>query len=47
MFPESDYFGTPVMRGMIMGRSGLLRNSTYIKPLPLSYDIAIKSAKYM
>lgn len=46
-FPESDYFGTPVMRGMIIGRSGKLRNSQYSKPLPLSAEVAIKSARYM
>lgn len=47
MFPESDYFGTPVMRAMIVGRSGKLRNSMYTKELPLSLEVAIKSAKYM
>lgn len=47
MYPESDYFGTPVMRGMIVGRCGKLRNSQYTKYLPLSAEIAIKSAKYM
>lgn len=47
MYPESDYFGTPVMRGMIVGRCGKLRNSQYSGYLPLSLEIAIKSAKYM
>jgi hypothetical protein len=47
MFPESDYFGTPVMRGMIMGRSGKIRNSQYTKPLPLTYEVMMKSAAYM
>lgn len=47
MYPESDYFGTPVMRGMIMGRSARLRNSQYTKHLPLSAEVAIKSARYM
>jgi hypothetical protein len=47
MYPESDYFGTPVMRGMIVGRSARLLNSQYTKRLPLSLEIAIKSAKYM
>lgn len=46
-FPESDYFGTPVMRGMVMGRSGKVRNIQYTKPLPLSAEVAIKSARYM
>lgn len=47
MYPESDYFGTPVMRCMIIGRSGVLRNSLYKKRLPLSAEVAIKSARYM
>jgi hypothetical protein len=47
MFPESDYFGTPVMRGMIMGYSGILLNSTYTGPLPLTAEVAIKASRYM
>lgn len=47
MYPESDYFGTPVMRGMIVGRCGKLRNSQYTKYLPLTLEVAIKSARYM
>lgn len=47
MYPESDYFGTPVMRGMIVGRSAKLRNSLYTKHLPLSAEVMIKSARYM
>lgn len=46
-FPESDYFGTPVTRAMIIGRSGKLRNSQFTKDLPLSLEVAIKAAKYM
>lgn len=47
MYPESDYYGTPVMRGMIVGRSGKLRNSQYSKRVPLTAEVAIKSARYM
>jgi len=47
LFPESDYFGTPVMRGMIVGRSGKLSNSQFTKRVPASIEIAIKSARYM
>lgn len=47
MYPESDYFGTPVMRAMIVGRSGTLRNSQFTKPLPLTAEVLIMSAKYM
>ena len=46
-YPESDYYGTPVMRGMIMGRSGTLRNSLYKKKVSTSIELAIKAAKYM
>jgi hypothetical protein len=46
-YPESDYFGTPVMRGMVLGRCGKLRNSQFTKYLPLSAEVAIKSARYM
>lgn len=47
MYPESEYFGTPVMRGMIVGRSGKMLNSQYTKRLPLTMEIAQKSARYM
>lgn len=47
MYPDSDYFGTPTMRGMIIGGSGKLLNSQYTKRLPLSVEVAIKSAAYM
>lgn len=45
--PESDHFGTPVMRAMIVGRSGKIRNSLYTKETPVSYEVALKSAAYM
>jgi hypothetical protein len=47
MYPESDYFGTPIVRGMIMGRCGTLRNSVYKGTLPVTAEVAIKSARYM
>ena len=47
MFPESEYFGTPVTRGMVIGRSGLIRNAQYKKRMPLSYEVALKAAAYM
>jgi hypothetical protein len=46
-YPESDLFGTPVMRCMIVGRCGKLINSQYRKKLPLTLEIAAKSAAYM
>lgn len=47
MYPESEFFGTPTMRGMIVGRSGKMLNSQYKKRLPLSLEIASKAADYM
>ena len=47
MYPESDYYGTPVMRGGIMGYSAVVRNSQYTGRLPLTYEVAVKSARYM
>jgi hypothetical protein len=46
-YPESTYYGTPVMRFMIMGRSGKLRNSLYTKRIPATFEVAIKAARYM
>lgn len=47
LYPESDTFGTPVMRGMIMGSSGHIINSPYRKRVPLSYELAYKASRYM
>jgi hypothetical protein len=46
-YRESDYFGTPLARAMIMGGSGYLRNSNYSKRVPASIELAIKSARCM
>ena len=47
MYPESEYFGTPVMRGIIIGRCGNLVNSEYTKTVPLIHELAMKAARYM
>ena len=47
LYPESATFGTPVMRGIICGGSGELINSLYTKRVPLTYEVAYKSARYM
>lgn len=47
MYPESEYFGTPTMRAMIVGRSGKMIGSQYRKHLPLTLEIAAKAAAYM
>lgn len=45
--PESAYFGTSTMRGMIVGRCGKRLNSQYTKKLPLTLEVAEKAARYM
>ena len=47
LFPESEVYGTPVVRAMIVGRSGTFIGSQYTKKLPLTIELLIKSAKYM
>jgi hypothetical protein len=47
MFPESDYFGTSTMRGLIMGRYGSMTSSQYRKKLPMTIELAYKAAKMM
>lgn len=45
--PESDYFGTPVMRGVVAAQTGKITNMNYYCRVPLLAEIAIKSARYM
>lgn len=47
MLPESSTFGTPAARFMIVACDGKLISSNYRKRLPLSLEIASKSAEYM
>lgn len=47
LYPESTYYGTPVCRGMVVGRNGKLINSDYRGRLPLTIEIATKAARYM
>lgn len=47
LYPESDTFGTPVMRGMIMAGSGRIVNSPYKKRVPITYEVVNKAARYM
>lgn len=46
-FPESEYFGTSTVRGMIVGCSGIIRNSMFRERMPLTYEVACKSSDYM
>jgi len=45
--PESSYFGTAVMRAVIVGGTGQLRSGATLDRIPLTYEIAVKSAKFM
>lgn len=47
LYPESSTFGTPVMRGMIVGGSGEIINSLYGPRVPVTYEVAYKAARYM
>lgn len=47
VYPESEIYGTPVCRVVIVGRSGRLINSQYRRILPLTIDVADKVSKYM
>lgn len=44
-YPESDVFGTPATRAMIMGCSGVIRNTKH--RVPATYEILVKFARYM
>jgi len=45
--PESEYFGTPVMRAVIVLGTGLMRDGSTYNRIPLTYELAIKSARFM
>lgn len=47
LFPESDYFGTHVMRGLVMGRDGKLRSSQWKRRVSPLYEVFIKACRYM
>lgn len=47
MYPESEVFSTPVVRCMIVGRSGTLVDSQFDQELPLTIELASKSAAFM
>lgn len=46
-YPESDFFGTPTIRGFIIGGSGKLRNREWDQYVPLTFEVMIKNAQYM
>lgn len=47
LYPESEVWGTPVCRGVIVGRSGLIPSRRYTKRLPMTLELAHKAARYM
>jgi len=47
LYPESATFGTPVMRGMVIGGSGEIINSLYTPRVPVTYEVVYKAARYM
>lgn len=47
LYPESDVWSTPVTRGMIIGGSGKIKGSPYLKRVPTSYEVAYKASRYM
>lgn len=47
LYPESEFYGTPVARVMVVPGSGDYTRSTYDKRMPFSLEIALKSARYM
>lgn len=46
-YPESEVYGTPVCRALIVGQCGTLVNSLYTRKLPLTYELANKVSKFM
>ncbi len=47
MYPESEVYGTPVCRAVIVGQCGRLINSLYTRKLPLTYELANKVSLFM
>jgi len=45
-YPESEYFGTSTMRGILIGGSGRLMNSAVRQHLPLTLELLDKVAEY-
>lgn len=43
-YPESEYYGTQVVRALIMGRDGKMLGTTYNKRLPLTLQLARRAA---
>lgn len=44
---ESDYFGTPCARGVMLAGHGIPKAGRYKVPTPITAELAIKAARYM
>lgn len=47
LYPESETFGTSVMRGIVMTGSGRLVSGAYKKRLPLTYELCYMASRFM
>jgi len=47
LFPESDFYGTPVARAVVMGGGYKLNSSLSGEFFPMTFELAIKSARMM
>lgn len=47
LYPESEVYGTPVCRAIIVGQAGRLINSSYTRRLPLTIEYANKVSRFM
>lgn len=46
-YPESEVYGTPVCRAVLVGQCGSIINSLYTRKLPLTYELASKVSAFM
>ena len=46
-YTESELYGTPAVRGVIMSQSGIPLTVQYNKRVPMTFELAIKRADYM
>jgi hypothetical protein len=47
MYPESEFFGTPTVRGYVVGRSGVMIGEKWNKRVPYALELAYNMARYM
>jgi len=47
LYPESEVYGTPVCRALVVGHSGHLVNSQYKSLLPLTIQLADMASRFM